>query len=65
MSEEQIELETKYTFLERTVSELNAVIYDQQNQIDRLEIAIKRITDRLDGDRSENDAPIDQRPPHY
>jgi uncharacterized coiled-coil protein SlyX len=64
--DERIELETKFTFLEKSVAELNEVVYAQQKQIDLLELALKRLRSRLEettGDTAPADP--DQPPPHY
>jgi len=61
------ELETKLAFLDRTVSDLNQVVYAQQKQIDRLEEICgdlaresKALADKMTGDSS-----ADEKPPHY
>ena len=68
MSEERlINIESKITYLEDTVQELNTAVYRQQNQIDRLRslceslVAHIRTLSTATGD----DAPDGERPPHY
>ena len=62
-----IELETKISYQEHTIQELNDVVTTQQRQIDALEREMKRIRDHLkeaSGSqiaRPEEDVP----PPHY
>ena len=61
------ELESKLAFQERTISELNQIVYEQEGHISRLEDAcrelaaeFKALTEKL-GD----DLPDDEKPPHY
>jgi SlyX protein len=67
MEKRIIELETKLTYFERTVQELNDVVYHQQKQIDALEKSCKELAKALRGfsGGSENDTPADEKPPHY
>ncbi|MCP4755757.1 MAG: SlyX family protein [Proteobacteria bacterium] len=70
MTEEErlIDIETKIAFQERTIKELNDVVYDQQKQIDKL----NDISNALAGKIKElfetaTDAkpPANEKPPHY
>lgn len=67
--ENQIRLESKITFVEQTVSELNEVIYAQQKELDRLRAAVIRLEERLNaGSATDPHGGIDPshtRPPHY
>ncbi len=61
------ELETRVAFQDQTISELNDVVIELRNQIDRVELATIRLKDRV-----EAAAPVDgsfasddQKPPHY
>jgi len=62
-----IELETKLSYQEHIIQELNDVITHQQKQIDTLELQMKRIQDHLKNStqsqiaRPEEEVP----PPHY
>lgn len=64
MNEEQVRLEMKITELERTVSELGDVLYQQQKLLDRLDGEVKRLESRLDAPVV-GLPPTDERPPHY
>ena len=57
-----IDLEMRYTHLERQVSELSQVIFDQQKAIDTLRKQLLAVNARIDqqGEPTPND-----RPPHY
>ena len=66
MSSDRVELETKYMFLEQTVSELNEVIYDQQKQIDQLRMKVEKMAARLDEMGGGGEDPLPHvKPPHY
>jgi len=62
-----IELETKISYQDHLLQELNEVITSQQRQIDRLEKSMRRVLDHLKASQSsgiarpEEDVP----PPHY
>lgn len=60
-------LESKLTFLERTVGELSQVVYDQQKTIERLESACGRLAEQLKNltDKLPGDDLTDEKPPHY
>lgn len=70
MQDRIIELETKFSFQEETLLELNEVIIRQQRQLDNMELKMNRLTEQLeelmaqrpDGGTS---APVDEKPPHY
>ena len=69
MSDERItELEMKLTFQENTVDELNKVIYNQQQQIDRLRKELNSLKDQfkslMDSGPGHN-AADEKPPPHY
>lgn len=67
MEKRIIELETKLSYQEHTIHELNEVVTRQQKQIDLLEADMKRIREHLKGSsesqlaRPEEEIP----PPHY
>lgn len=64
MEQRLIEIEIKMISLEDTVQSLNAVIYEQQKQLDELRALCRILVQRLD-DQDPEARPIDERPPHY
>lgn len=68
MSEDRIiEIETKLAHQEQLVIELNDVVTEQQARIMQLEQLSKSLIDRVRaiGESGSEDAPTDERPPHY
>ncbi len=67
IEERLVNIESKITYLEDTVQELNTTVYRQQNEIDQLRslceslVAHIRTLSTATGD----DAPENERPPHY
>ena len=67
MEERIIELETKVSYQDHIIGELNDVVTSQQQQIDRLEKQVRRMEQHLKGlagsglARADEEAP----PPHY
>ncbi len=64
----QVELEMKLGFLERTIEELNEVILDQNNAIEKLARRIEKLEQRTTSSsdsQSEPSDPYAERPPHY
>ena len=67
MEERIIELETKISYQDHIIGELNDVVTSQQKQIDRLEKQVRRMEQHLKGlagsglARPDEEAP----PPHY
>ena len=61
-----IELESRLTFYEEGMQSLSDLAYAQQQQIDRLQLRLERITARLE-DVSESGMGkiVDEPPPHY
>lgn len=57
-----VDLEVRYTHLERQVAELNQVVFEQQKAIDALRKQVMAVNARVDqqGEPTPND-----RPPHY
>lgn len=57
-----VDLEVRYTHLERQVAELNQVVFEQQKAIDALQRQLIAVNARVDqqGGPTPND-----RPPHY
>ncbi len=69
MSEQRlVDIETKIAFQEKSIKDLNDVIYEQQQEIDRLRAIcdllvgrVKDLSDFIPG----SDGPADEKPPHY
>lgn len=65
MNPDQVRLEAKITFVEKTVSDLNEVVYAQQQELVRLRAAIVRLEERL-AEGGPGDGPLPYvKPPHY
>jgi SlyX protein len=68
MNEERlVKIETKITFQEDLIEELNKTVYQQQQKIDRLEsicASLVRHLESLSEGRSDG-MPANERPPHY
>jgi len=69
MSEERlVEIETKITFQEQTINDLNDVLYEQQQEIERLSSVcddlVKRVKE-LSEFTPEINASANEIPPHY
>ena len=62
-----IDIETKMAHQEQLLTELNAVLTDQQAQISRLESLCQSLIDRLNSlvDNAATGQDTDERPPHY
>lgn len=66
MKNELIELQTQLAFQEQTINELNAVLTNQQQQIDILRLEFRQLQRILDeGDDDVNTSVGDEKPPHY
>ncbi|HXH71331.1 MAG TPA: SlyX family protein [Mariprofundaceae bacterium] len=66
MEDRLIELETKISYQEHLLQELNDVIASQQQQLDRLEKEMKRVREHLKGTGSQLARPEEEAPPpHY
>jgi len=61
--------ETKLAFQEDTIQQLNDALVEQQSRIDQLEISLRSLLERFDGEPDLPDLPdisaADERPPHY
>jgi SlyX protein len=69
MNEERlVEIETKIAYQEKTIKDLNDALYEQQQEIERLQdicnSLVKRVKE-LSGATLGIDAPANERPPHY
>ena len=68
MSDDRLEkIESKITFLEDTVEDLNKTIYAQQKQIDQLQAIIESLVSHVRelSDTVGERGPAHERPPHY
>jgi SlyX protein len=68
MTEERfIEIETKITYLEFLIEQLNKVIYEQQSKIDHLEVTLAALVKRAQEatDPELEVGPANEKPPHY
>ncbi len=67
MNEEIERLETKVSYLEAGLDELNEVVIEQQKTIDSLKHTVERLTERLQSLIEEVGTPNrpSTRPPHY
>lgn len=69
MNEERLmDIEMKIAFQEKTIKELNDVVFEQQQEIERLgaicDLVLRRtreFSDFIPG----SDGPADEKPPHY
>jgi SlyX protein len=69
MSEERlVEIETKIAFQEQTIQDLNDVLCEQQQEIERLgsicDALMKRVKELSEGTLG-SDKPANEKPPHY
>ncbi len=67
MQDRLIELETKISYQDHTIGELNSVVIRQQQQIDQLEKNLKRLQAHLKQSDNHDIARPDEEvpPPHY
>jgi SlyX protein len=66
MQETINDLQSKLSFHEHTLSELNEVLVGQQQQIDKLNLHLKILQDRLEGiEHTIPNTQQDEKPPHY
>jgi len=67
MQDRLIELETKISYQDHTIGELNSVVIRQQQQIDQLEKNLKRLQTHLKQSDNHDIARPDEEvpPPHY
>lgn len=66
LKEQLIDLQTRLAYQEDTLRQLDAVTIRQAAQIERLEMALRQLSQRLDG-AVEANSPTGghERPPHY
>jgi SlyX protein len=67
IEERLINIETKITFQEDLIEELNKTVYQQQQKIERLEAICKSLAGHIQSlSEGRNDGmPANERPPHY
>jgi len=68
MDEDQVDLEVKMAFLERTVEELNGVLLEQGRILDSMQRQLIELESRMKqglGDLGQDVGPHDEKPPHY
>jgi SlyX protein len=68
MIEKRLEnIETKITFQEDLIEELNNVVYQQQKRLDRLEAMYESLVRHIESQaEAKNEGmPANERPPHY
>jgi len=67
LNERIIELETKSSYQEHLIQELNEVVISQQKQIDALQASVQRMSDYLKNNQGSQLARPDEEvpPPHY
>lgn len=66
MQDELIELQSKLTFQEQSLAELNKALVSQQKQINHLQLQIKLYEDRLNEiEDATSLTGQDEKPPHY
>ena len=67
MEDRIIELETKLSYQDHMIQELNDVVTRQQKQIDTLEIGLRRVREHLKSSSSSQIARPEEEvpPPHY
>jgi len=67
LNERIIELETKSSYQEHLMQELNEVVISQQKQIDALQASVQRMSDYLKNNQGSQLARPDEEvpPPHY
>jgi uncharacterized coiled-coil protein SlyX len=60
MEQRLVDLEIRYTHLERQLSELNQVVFEQQKLIDGLVLELRGLRTRVPDITAQN-----EKPPHY
>ena len=67
LEEHLVAIETKITFQEDLIEELNKVVYQQQKKLDRLEAVCESLVRHIESlaEARNEGIPAHERPPHY
>lgn len=67
LEERLVNIETKITFQEDLIEELNKTVYQQQKKLDRLEAVCDSLARHIEslGEARNEGMPANERPPHY
>ena len=66
MDKRILELETKFSYMEKFVDELNEVVIEQQKQIVSHKKLINQLNEIIKENQStDSSAPANEKPPHY
>ncbi len=67
LEERLVNIETKITFQEDLIEELNKTVYQQQNRLDRLERICESLVRHIESleEAGSEGMPAVERPPHY
>ncbi|GAB2857734.1 SlyX family protein [Pseudoduganella ginsengisoli] len=60
-----IDIEIKLAHAEDMVDSLNQRIYEQQKQIDKLEVMLNALAQHIRDNAQSQQTPLNERPPHY
>lgn len=60
-----VELELRSMSQQDTIQQLSDTVYAQQRQLDRLQEQFDRLSRKVAAIPATNDAPADEKPPHY
>ena len=67
LEERLVKIETKITFQEDLIEELNKLVYLQQKKIERLDSICESLVNHIEAleEAGSESRPINERPPHY
>ena len=66
LEERLVNIETKITFQEDLIEELNKTVYQQQKKLERLEAICESLASHIESLEAGNESkPAHERPPHY
>ncbi|MFA6014610.1 MAG: SlyX family protein [Gallionellaceae bacterium] len=68
IEERLINIETKISFQEDLIEELNKIVYQQQKKLQQLETVCMTLANHIQSlteGRNDNSPPQNERPPHY
>ena len=67
LEERLIKIETKITFQEDLIEELNKTVFQQQNKLDRLERICESLVRHIEAleEAGSESKPANEKPPHY